>query len=435
MTVVTLTDDQEQAASEIMAAMATGDRYLLTGYAGTGKTTLMQEVVRRMIQANRSVVLTAPTHKAVSVLAAKIAEAGIRDVPCITIHSLLSLRPKPHGDRLVFERNKRANPVMEDVVVVDECSMLSADIMKHIRRHLPVSFVLFVGDPAQLPPVGEVASESFDTKRRSHLSTIVRQGADNPVLAATHTIRSSQGGPMDWSWCVANKAPPYGVFLPGASIDRWMERAFTSDDFNSDPDRFRYLCWTNARVADVNRKIRRWRYGDSTPTPFMPGERAMLRAPIVRDDSILFNTNEELGIVEIEQGMFRRPIEPRQGAPGWTAEIPSWRALIQRGTEAPVEVHMPRGDRAYNTAIARLSDEALDCRDRWGDLHGFKSAMARMQAIYALTVHNSQGSTFGNAFVDIHDIRRRAQSNPLETQQMLYVAATRPSRALILVNA
>ena len=58
-----------------------------------------------------------------------------------------------------------------------------------------------------------------------------------------------------------------------------------------------------------------------------------------------------------------------------------------------------------------------------------------MQAIYAMTVHTSQGSTFGHAFVDVGDIRRRERSNLLEMQQLLYVAATRPSQALVLVGA
>jgi hypothetical protein len=44
--------------------------------------------------------------------------------------------------------------------------------------------LLFSGDPAQLPPVGETVSESFGTKSRSHLDESVRQAADNPIIAA-----------------------------------------------------------------------------------------------------------------------------------------------------------------------------------------------------------------------------------------------------------
>jgi exodeoxyribonuclease-5 len=432
---IKLTPDQDRALAEILAAQERGGRYLLTGYAGSGKTTLMQALARKLVARHQSVVLTAPTHKAVAVLASKLRQAGIEDVDCRTVHSLLSLKPKPHGDRLVFQRDRRAEPVMADVVVIDECSMVGADMLTHIKGHLPMSFVLFVGDPAQLPPVGEVASGTFATTRRSHLSTIVRQGADNPILAAAHAIRESQGGPMDWSWAKSAKAPPMGVYVP-SDPDAWMREAFTSPKFDADPDRARYLAWTNDRVAQVNAKVRRWRYGDEIPTPFMPGERALVRAPVILQDTILFNTNDEGRVIDIAPASFEFDFASCDGVPGWTAEVPSWRVTLRREDDgAEHAVHMPADDRAYNRVLARITDEAGEASYRWKHLHEFKSSMARLQSIYAMTVHTSQGSTFANAFVDLPDIRRRAQSNVLETQQMLYVAATRPSHALVLVGA
>ena len=148
-----LTTDQAEALRKIEAAYEPGEFYLLTGHAGSGKTYLMQWLTKDMLAKKRRIVLSAPTHKAVAVLARKLAEANIKDVPCRTIHSILSLTPKPRTDRLVFERARDAEPVMADVVVVDECSMVSEDLYRHIKRHLPNAFVLFVGDPAQLPPV------------------------------------------------------------------------------------------------------------------------------------------------------------------------------------------------------------------------------------------------------------------------------------------
>src|SRR3984885_14877039 len=114
--------------------------------------------------------------------------------------------------------------------------MVSEDLYRHIKRHLPNAFVLFVGDPAQLPPVGEVESRTFAIMNRSHLSTIVRQAAGNPILAAAGIIRASQGGLADMSWCapsaVENK---HGIFLPADAAHRWMKKAFTSPEFDADP--------------------------------------------------------------------------------------------------------------------------------------------------------------------------------------------------------
>jgi energy-coupling factor transporter ATP-binding protein EcfA2 len=432
MTELILNDDQTEALAAINKARQPGDRHLLTGYAGSGKTTLMQRFAQDLRKLGKEVILTAPTHKAVAVLAKKIAEAKIEGVPCRTIHSLLSLKPKVYGDRMLFERDRRAEAVTADVVVVDECSMIDAALYANIRRHLPMAFVLFVGDPAQLPPVGEVASETFSIKARSHLSTIVRQGVGNPILEAANTIRESQGGPADWSWCKSATAPPLGVYLPRSSADEWMKKAFTSPEFEADPDHHRYLCWTNQRVADVNVKIRAWRYGDNIPTPFMPGERAMFRAPVIKDKTVIFNTNEEAKVLKISTGLYRHEFDECTGVGSWKAELPTWNIQLESDAGDKVNVHMSADNRAFSQIVNRVKDEAADARVRWKHLHGFQGALAKMQSIYAMTTHTAQGSTHVNSFVDIPDIRKN--TNTLEMQKMCYVAVTRPTNALILVG-
>ena len=428
-----LNPGQERALAEILAAFNPSDRHLLTGYAGSGKTTLMQSVAIEFQKRKRSVVLTAPTHKAVAVLASKTKQAGI-PVECQTIHSLLSLKPETKGDRQEFVRKKFAPPVTQDVVVVDECSMLDSAMMRHIRRHLPNSFVLFVGDPAQLPPVGEIESESFATKSHSHLDVIVRQGDGNPVLDAAHVIRMSQGGPLDMSWCKSAKASPLGVFVP-ADASAWMRKAFISPEFDADPDRFRYIAWTNDRVAEINKIVRKWRYGDNIPTPFMRGERALVRKPIIHSGNQLFATNEEADVIDIGPDVFRHSFSRCGDLVEWTAQIPSWRVDLRNAAGEIKTVHMIRDTHAMDAVVNQIKDEASIVRERWHDLHEFNSYIANLQSIYALTTHNSQGSTFSNVFIDVGDMKRRARSNLLEAQQLFYVAATRPTHALILVNA
>ena len=432
---VILTEDQETALSQITAAVNPGERYLLTGHAGSGKTTMMQHFARAMLERGKSIVLTAPTHKAVSVLARKLAEAEIA-VDCRTIHSLLSLKPRPHGDRLVFERDRHAEPVTSDIVVVDECSMVDEQLFRQIRRHLPLAFVLFIGDPAQLPPVGEVDSLTFGIKGHSHLSTIVRQAAGNPILHAANTIRESQGKNADWSWCVKSALNTgMGVFKPKTSeIYKWMEKAFTSAAFEEDPDAFRYLAWTNRRVEEINNLVRRWRYGTHIPTPFMVGERAMFRAPLIIANNLLFMTNEEATVIAIERSQFERSISSEPGVAGWIASLSSWAVTLRSRGGTEYTVHMPADDRAFNQVIARFKDEAANASIRWKQMHEFQSSVARLQAIYSLTVHTSQGSTFGSTFADISDMRKRQSTNLLEMQKLLYTAATRPSQRLILVN-
>ncbi|GCE88788.1 bacteriophage-type DNA helicase [Komagataeibacter diospyri] len=427
-----LTTCQERALAEILTARETCATHLLTGYAGTGKTTLMQRVARALRKQGAEVVFTAATHKAAAVLKARVGNLA----PCRTIHNVLSLQPGTQdGGREVLQRADRPEPITADVIIIDECSMVGSELMRWVRELVPDRFVLFVGDPAQLPPVGEAISPSFAIRSASHLETVVRQAAGNPLVAAATTIRESQGGPLDWSWCRANHHGGAGLFLPRAP-DTWMQRAFTSDEFRTDSDAFRYLCWTNARVEAVNRMVRRWVYGGETPTPFVAGERVIARAPVmdVEGRRVVVATNEEAEVIDIRPTILRHAFPATSKVAGWTTELPVHDVVLRTltGEEVPVPILRPGADMAG--VERRLRREAAEERARWQHRFVFRRGLGRLQAVYAMTVHTAQGSTFGRVFVDIGDITRRAATNVLETQQLLYVAATRPSTALILTG-
>jgi len=432
---VQLTQDQATALAAIEEAYEAGGIFLLTGHAGTGKTTLLQEFTRNMLGKGRRVVLSAPTHKAVSVIARKVKEAGLTDVQCRTIHSILSLKPKPNADQQVFEREKHAKPVTEEVVVIDECSMISSDLYAHILRHLPNAFVVFVGDPAQLPPIGEDKSQTFSTENVAHLSTIVRQARGNPILEAASAIRSYQGRETDLSWC--RDAPfegKFGVFVPGEAVQQWIKKAFTSSDFDLDADSFRYLAWTNQRVAEVNERIRRWRYGDDIPFPFMPGEKCLFREPLVIDGSIVFPGNHETTVQSIVRGNFSYDFKATRSCPNWTAQLSTWNLELVDTAGIERVVHMPVENADLQRILNRIKDEAGRTRLRWREFHEFRQSLAQLQSIYCMTVHRSQGSTFESVFVDLPDILKRERDNLLEAQQLQYVAVTRPSKRLIIVT-
>lgn len=117
-----------------------GPFFALTGPAGTGKSTLMQEVVARLFHAR----LTAMTGKA----ALRLSEVAERDAS--TLHRILYYPPAPGED----PKFTRLRDPETDLIVVDEASMMSpmivADLKGWVKRG--VRFLL-VGDPYQLPPV------------------------------------------------------------------------------------------------------------------------------------------------------------------------------------------------------------------------------------------------------------------------------------------
>lgn len=439
-----LNDGQQAALGEILASFEDGkQRHLLTGFAGTGKTTLMQAVVRSLVDKGVTVVVTAPTHKAVHVLAGKLAEAGLSHVESMTIHSLLGLKPAAgDSERSVLKRSGRSKTDEFKAVVIDECSMLGADLQGYIDNDLRRHWVLYVGDPAQLPPVGEDEASCFKTtKGKSHLANIVRQAADNPILKAATALREQQGGAVDWSWCKAEEAPPFGVYLAGDDASDWMRDAFTSAEFKADNDAFRYVAWTNARVNEVNARVRSWIYGE-TPTPFVPGERVLCRAPVLNPGGMpVISTNEEVPVVSIAAGIATFRFDKCAGGAGkqelaaWTYDMPVWKVELQHPEAGRVVADLPRNPDDAVAMDRRLVSEAKVNRSRWFDRFQAKERIADLRSVYAMTAHVSQGSSFGNCFLDVADCRKRERSNPLEMQRLLYVAATRPRFALVLVGA
>lgn len=421
---VDLNPDQTRALDEIEASIVMRRQHLLLGAAGTGKTTLMQEIAKLHHAQRHKIVLTAPTHKAVSVLERKLKVAGI-DIPCRTIHSLLSLRPKAQGDKQIFVRAPKAKPVNEDIIIIDEASMLDSSLMTHIDRHLDGRAVVFCGDGAQLPPVGEVESRSLATVPASRLETIVRQAEGNPIIAAAHIIRESQKcAEFDWSWCKELRKDNTGVFTPHRrELDGWMKRAFADcGEFQKDADFARYLCWTNARVAEINARVRRWMHpsGTDLSMPFIPGEVALIRSPLVIDEQILIATNEEVRVEAIEANA--------------QIDIPTWKIKVITEAGMDHDIHMPRDWDAYRIALAEIADRARVDSWVWDEYHEFKAAFINAQQCMALTTHNSQGSTFRYVFQDLPDVRRRIKDNPLEAKQLMYTQATRPSDGLILIG-
>ena len=289
---VTLNSGQQKAALEILESVKLRRFHLLTGFAGSGKTTLVQVLMLALSARRVTMAGTAPTHKAVGVLSKKVKSTGV-EASFVTLQSLLGLKPQHQEDRLTFIRDKNASFIDADVVFIDEISMAGRDLMGFVRRLLAGRAVIFVGDPAQLPPVGEARSEAFDIPNASHLGELVRQAAGNPIVEAALVLRGCQGSAMDWSWCREAKAPPFGVYKPDANLDRWLYRGFTSSDFDADPDTYRYAAWTNQRVAEVNRKVQAWKYGTDLDTPFAVSERVLLRAPVIQEKVLVANTNEE----------------------------------------------------------------------------------------------------------------------------------------------
>ena len=205
---INFTKDQLIAIKKIFNFLSDFNQrsYGLYGYAGTGKTTIIVEILSFLLKHKliKSVAFTAPTNKAVTVIKSKfrnylkdiyminfpdrelpanfnfdeiidkLYEIGVK-IDFITIHKLLKFEKDVslEGDFTFVKNNEGSLIYNYEIVIIDECSMVSIDIAEHIFNEIRFKIqkdsdnfkttpkVIFLGDPAQLPPVGENLSVIF----------------------------------------------------------------------------------------------------------------------------------------------------------------------------------------------------------------------------------------------------------------------------------
>ncbi|MCC6648517.1 MAG: ATP-dependent RecD-like DNA helicase [Polyangiaceae bacterium] len=172
----------EQRAAVVAA---TRERVLVvTGGPGVGKTTIVRTIVALFEAARLSVRLAAPTGRA----AKRLSEATSR--PAQTLHRLLEVDPKSGG----FLRGPGA-PLAGDVFIVDEASMIDAQLAASLLEAIPDgSRLVLVGDVDQLPSVGPgaVLRDLLDRAPTARLSTIFRQAAGSQIVESAHLIREGR---------------------------------------------------------------------------------------------------------------------------------------------------------------------------------------------------------------------------------------------------
>lgn len=161
--------------------------YLATRKAGSGKTTLVKYIIQALPNVNPDVdvVYTSFTGKAVNVLRQK----GNRNVS--TLHKLLYMhKMMPNGK--FIKTNVPFIPYK--VVVVDEVSMVSSELINDLFKY-PV-YVIFLGDPGQLPPVSKDKNNHLLDKPHVFLEEVMRQATESDIIRLTMEIR--EGKPIQY---------------------------------------------------------------------------------------------------------------------------------------------------------------------------------------------------------------------------------------------
>lgn len=269
-----LNSEQQKALESIDTFLRSKQKlYILEGFAGTGKTTVITTLLSSRKFYSKDVVMSATTNKAVSVLQSMFANK-YEHIDFKTIHKLCKIKRIIgfNGD-ISFNLNespnnstKRKSIFNYDIIIIDECSMISQKILSLIvsLSNRIKGKIIFLGDRYQLPPVNETISEVFKLPiTSSKLNKIIRC-SDNVVEFAGR-IRNS----IDTGKNISTKGCKGDDLICFKKGNIWLDQYIQFFNPNNNDI---LLAYTNSRCRDINKYIRKNIYGDLSNETYIPNE-------------------------------------------------------------------------------------------------------------------------------------------------------------------
>ena len=222
-----LTNKQEQGLKTAVERFRNREKYtVISGYAGSGKSTLVKFIVASLGVDESAVCYATFTGKAAQVLLKK----GNKNVS--TLHKLLFDHfPKPDGGFL----RKPVTDIPYDIVIVDECSMAPKELVSQLLRY-PV-YVIFLGDPGQLPPINPDDNNHLLDTPHVFLDEIMRQAQESEIIRISMDIR--EGKPLQ--------------LFDGKDV-----KIFNPSDLNTGMMQWadQIICATNSKRVGINNQMR-----------------------------------------------------------------------------------------------------------------------------------------------------------------------------------
>ena len=460
--------DAISALSEFILSSVPVSLFVLRGFAGTGKTSLVSALVRTMEQLGRTCVLMAPTGRA-----AKVFSLYARH-PAYTIHRRI-YRQKSMDQDAAFALNY--NNARQVLFIVDEASMVSnRPDGQMLRQSVLEDLLQFVygggvtgcrlvlcGDTAQLPPVGEDESPALQPDRlramgmdvtMATLTGIVRQREASGILWNATRLRRCIESDDVYGWpAIRFTGFPDVVNVPGEELIETIAGCYAQQGM----DETMIVCRSNKRAVAYNRGIRFQILGyedelcggdivmiaknnyfwtrkpeqDEAPKPQAGQTGSDVSGPAVE-----YIANGDIAVVhrvwnEREFYGFRFAdcllTLPDYGDYEFTATV----LLDTLHAEAPSLPH-DRQEQLFRGVMEDYADIPLK-RDRLKKLKDdiYYNAL-QLKYAYAVTCHKAQGGQWGHVFID-QGFMTDEMLGP-DYYRWLYTAMTRATEKVYFVN-
>lgn len=472
---LTLSPGQETALTKLETFLNSPTQvFMLKGYAGSGKTTILEGLVEYLNTVEKDFLLMAPTGRAAKVIREKTGQEAFTIHK--SIYSYEDMVEVEEGDSFFYNYKLRNNTdVVGKIFIVDEASMLSdaksegeffrfgtghllTDLIAYTRvgHENAKTKIIFVGDPCQLPPVTDNSSKAFEPiylKEKFDLSSeevemkeVKRQGGESGILKAAAKIRKciSAGYFNDFNLRPNGDDifnPSYETFL-----DTWKEA--------SNPKII--IASKNKTCLDLNLQIRERRFGNAN-------------LPIQKSDIVIMGGNNyRKGIFNGEFAVISEvsyEIETRTiGLKGKPPVTLTWRTVELVFPDTEENNKLVKGKVLENFLYGDnyLKPEEMqalyvDFTSRHKGLkpksEEFKEAIMQdeyfnallMKYGYAVTCHKAQGGEWKNVFTIwdndntegfnyFSDVQKKAGKTNQNFYRWAYTAITRASHKLYALN-
>lgn len=266
-----LTDGQKTALNSINKWLSKRDDYLyvLSGNAGTGKTTITKRIIKEARKKCITTLCVAPTHKARKVIDSIVNQSSFIYTPTCTVAGLLGKQKKLSYIGTKNYGTVSSNKIGDyELVIIDEVSMISIKDFEAICS-LAESYkvkVLFIGDEAQIPSpspiyvkkgdyIEKAQSPAFKLKNHSRLTDIIRTKGENPIIPVYDHMRKNIGTGFTVRG-IKDENPGNGYFIYRSADEMIsvMEQSKYLSQFRL--NECKIITYTNKGVNSYNKIIR-----------------------------------------------------------------------------------------------------------------------------------------------------------------------------------
>lgn len=463
-----LTDEQKGALERIEDFIKDPTAKVLTvsGYAGTGKTSVMQ-IVAEKHKSDAHVVFTASTNKASGVLGSKVRKKGFNSSTLDTFFGFIQGRREGASRYDARNTETMIRPDMEipsgSIVIIDEASMIGKEKYNLINRAASQfgCKIIYLGDIAQLPPVGESVGPVFTNADNLVQLTEVKRTGDNAILKEATRLREPNG---TFSYESEFNSKNEGVgFTSDIQKIKDVIKKFASglkDDLNF----LKIVTGTNPSVEGYNDFVRQCLgYDQDVP---QVGEILMgydnwgrLYNKLTGESTYKLVNSEEYIISSVGQEKIKKvflsddflEIKYREvvvkNTSGKEITIPytpydknedSLKQIAQYIQQMYIRANKTQDRRARAAVFAQIGElkNSFICDRNITDTEGNVIVKKSIDYGYAITAYKSQGSTYTNIIIDQNNIRKVPGWDSQTKQRMYYTAISRATTtATVLTNS